>query len=810
MARGGKAAARGRARRQVLAGALMMTALAPLPAAAPAWAQQAVAQRAVAESRPGALSALGGEHAFDIPAQPMTSALALFGQQAGLQVTVDGALVRGLPAPAVRGRMTAEQALDRLLAGSGLGYGLSDRSTVAVEKASLDGADGPTRLGPIRVQAEAGSPYGPVTGSVVASRSATADKTDTPLIDTPASVSVITQKDLETRNVQDLQQALAYTSSVSVDEYGSDDRYDFFRIRGFDQTSLGTYRDGLSMRIAGWTASRLEPYGLQQIDVLKGSTSSLFGLNGPGGLVNAITKRPPEATQGEIHGTFGEGHVAGAADFGGPLDAEGVWSYRLTALWQDGDHGADYSNDDRRYLAPALTFRPNDATSLTILTDYYERDGNAGYGFPARADVDPDSFLGEPDFNKFDTRQADVGYLFSHDFGNGLTVRQNARYTHLDLDYEQVYGGSTDPSVPREAFSVDGSVNRFGIDTQLQLDRSWTTVDSKTLVGFDYTYDNNRETALYGSAPGIDIDDPVYCGRSCVSLSPYLDWRPVQNAYGVYAQEQLTFDDRWIVTLGGRYDYVDTRIDHLDSGTSDATTASDLTKRAGLTYKVTDDLSLYGNYSESFQPLVGTYAVTGSLEPQEGTQYEAGVKFRPLGPDSLFTLAFFDLTQTNVPSYVSPVEQRQIGEVRTRGVEFEGRLTLDARTDLLLAYTYWDAEIVEDGIQGNAGNRPADVPRHLASLWIDHTIPGSGSRGDLTLGAGVRYVGSTFGDDANTVKIDSYAVVDAALDYRLTDHVSVGVNVTNLFDNQYVTTNYYGSVYYGDRRSVLGTLKYAW
>lgn len=790
----------------VLAGALALAAaLAAGLAAAPAvWAQQGATQSAP----------LAAGRSFDIPAQPLTSALALFGQQSGLQVTIDGALARGIAAPAVQGRMTGEQALDRLLAASGLRYSMPGGTTVVIERSMAGTTGSRLQLDPVQVEANVAAGYRATTDSFVGGYSPTGSKTDTPVLDMPAAVSVITEKELQTRAVQSLQQALTYTSSVSVDEFGSDDRYDFFRIRGFDQTSLGTYRDGLPMRIPGWTAVRVEPYGLEQIDVLKGSTSSLFGLNGPGGLVNAITKRPRDEAHGEAFGRLGTGHVGSGFDFGGPTGASGDWSYRLTGLLQDADNGADYSQDDRVYVAPAVTWRPRSGTSLTLLTDYSKRDSNAGYGFPAGAGIDPDTFLGEPDFNKFDTEQADVGYLLSHAFGPGLTFRQGARYTHLELDYEQVYGASTDPSASRSAFAVDGTVDRFSIDNQLQYDRSWSRVGSKTLVGVDYTYDRNREIVQFGSASGIDIYNPAYCGRSCITLFPYLNWTPVQNSVGGYAQEELTFDRRWIVTLGGRYDYVDNQTDYEDAGVTEESTARAFTKRAGLTYKATEGLALYGNYSESFQPLYApsfySYTVAGGLEPQEGTQYEVGVKYKPAGLDALFTVALFDLTQTNVPTQISPIEQQQIGEVRTRGLEVEGKMSLDERTNMTLAYSYWDAEIIEDGIAGNEGNRPDRVPEHLASAWIDHTIPGSGAFGDFTLGIGVRYVGETWGDTANTVKVDGYAIADAALGYRITDSVSLQVNVTNLFDKEYVSANYFGSVYYGDRRMVLATLRYTW
>jgi iron complex outermembrane recepter protein len=668
-----------------------------------------------------------------------------------------------------------------------------------------------TVLDPVLVQGTARE--GQTDRSIVAKQARVGSKTDAPLIDVPASVSVVTAKEFQQRGAQNVQDVLSYTAGVSVNEFGSDSRYDYFRIRGFDGTTLGTYRDGLSSRIPAWyTAQRIEPYGQERIEVLKGSTSSLFGLNSPGGLINAVTKQPQDEFHAELYTTFGDGHIETGTDFGGPIDADGVYTYRITAKWQNADLGYDYTNDDRLYIAPALTISPDAGTSLTILTDFSKRDSSTARGIPQGSNIDIDTFLGEPDFNRFNTIQKDVGYLFSHELSDGLTFRQSARYTHVDLDYADVYGASTDPTANRSAFSVDGAADRFAIDNQLQYDMSGEKYESKTLIGLDYAYDDTSENILLGTAGPIDINNPAYCGLSCITLGPYVDWTVKQKALGLYAQEQLTLDDKWILTLGGRWDRVNTKADYAD-GTSDDTTDSKFTKRIGITYKVTPELAAYANYSTSFQPLVtptANYGANVSLKPQEGEQYEVGVKYQPEGYDALFTAAYFDLTQTNVPSTVTPAIQTQIGEVNVRGIELEGKFALSERWSATLAYSYWDAEITGDENGATIGNRPERVPDHLASAWLSYTLPGDGKRGDLTLGGGVRYVGQSYGDKENTVKVSGYTLVDLSALYKVTENVSLQVTAKNLFDRQYETTCYYGSCYYGDRRTVLGTLKYTW
>jgi len=804
MKNGGASALRNRGRVAVIASALMMTsALAPVMFVTPALAQ-------------ASQNGIEGQYEFDIPAQPLTSALAQFGVQSGLQVTVDGAVARNVKAGAVSGTMRADQALEVLLHGTGLNYDVTYDGTVVIEPlVTGDGAQGEV-LDPVRVEAnasEAPSPTDAITDSFVAAGSRTGSKTDTPILDDSAAVSVVTEKEMETRNVQDVQQAVAYTSGVQAGEYGSDVRYDYVRIRGFYQSSLGNYRDGLPSRIYSFTNSRAEPYGLQQVDVLKGSTSSLFGLNGPGGLVNMTTKRPEDEASGEVFTTFGENHLRTGGDVTGPVVEDSNWTYRLTGLWQDAERAQDYSQDDRVYIAPAFTYTPNAGTELTLLSSYSNRESNLGYGFPTGIETSRDAFFGEPDFNNFDTEETNIGYEFSHLITDQLEFRQNARYTHVDLDYETVYLKDSAPLGPRTAYAVYGELDRFGVDNQMQYDTPINeNLDSKTLVGIDFNRDQNHEATKSGTATAIDPYNPVYCGVSCINFSSGTETEITQSAYGIYAQEQLTIADDWIATLGGRFDYVQSEVDTISSGTVEERDDHKFTSRMGLTYKATDEVSVYGNYSESFQPVYSsTSSLPGGAKPQEGTQYEVGLKYQPAEMDALFTVALFDLTQENVSQWSSDYSvHRQVGEINSRGAEFEGKLSLDDHTNLTLAYTYLDAEIKEDVIATNIGNQPEMVPEHTASAWVDHTIPKHGVFGDLTFGGGLRFVGARYGNNANSVAIGSHTVADAMVSYMVTDNISVAVNATNLFDREYVSSNTFGSRYYGDGRTVLATLKYSW
>lgn len=668
-----------------------------------------------------------------------------------------------------------------------------------------------TTLAPIVLES-GGNGVGP-DATIVAKASRSSSKTDTPLLDAPASVSVVTEEELEKRGVTTLDEALAYTPGVSTDIYGSDNRYDHYLIRGFYSTGNATYRDGLPMYTGGdFTTNRIEPYAMQRIEVLKGSNSSLFGLSGPGGIVNAVTKLPQDEKFGEVYTTLGDGHVETGTDFGGPLDADDIWSYRLTGKWQNADAGIDETEDDRIYVAPALTWSPTADTSFTLLMDYNKRDGSTSHGIPLGSGIDSETYLGEQDFDNMDVIEKNIGYQFRHDFGNGLEFRQNARYTKLDVTYESVYN-SADPATSRNALAVYGESTRFHIDNQLQYEASFGAFDSRTLFGFDYGRDNNEEMRFDGTALGVgDIRNPVYCGRSCVSFGAGVASESDLTTKGLYIQEELTYDDRLIFTVGGRYDHAET--ESTSYGTDYDAVDENFSKRAGLTYKATSEVSVYANYSESFLPVAANRSYfIGTPKPQEGRQYEIGIKYEPTGIDALFTAALFDLTQTNVAQWAPDYSaQYQVGKINVRGLELEAKVALSNRINFTAGYSYLDAEIEEDVDPTLVGNRPYLVPKHMASAWFDYTLPGNGARGDLTLGVGGRLVGSSYADNANTDPVPSRVLFDAAVKYQIRDNVALSANVTNLLDKEYISQidGFSNTAYYGDRRTVLATLKYTW
>ncbi|MFE3838520.1 TonB-dependent siderophore receptor [Pseudogemmobacter sonorensis] len=795
---------------------LACTALVAVGAALPADAQSPAEDSRVAS--------------LDIPAQPVASALVAFSRQTGLQVFVTSSDAGARQSTAVSGALSPDAALARLLAGTGLVYEVSG-NTVTVSAPDQSAADpgdvenGVINLGTIYIGGASGT-WAPVDG-IVAERTGTGSKTDAAVIDIPASVSVVGAEEMDNRGVNTLDTALAYTAGVNTNLYGADRRYDFVAIRGFDGTNASMYRDGLQSRIHNFTGTRIETYGMERVEVMKGSTSTLYGMNEPGGMINVITKRPLDYKFGEVYSTLGDNHLEFGTDFGGPLDEAGNWTYRLTAKWQESEDGPAWARDDRLYIAPALTWRPSDATSITLMADYQKRDGSNRYGIPVGSGIDPETFLGEPEFEHNETVEKNIGFALEHAFDSGLILRSHGRYSDLELDRASTYAANhpEDAFNGRHAEKIDGTMERWSFDTHLQYDASFGRVNSRTLIGFDYTRAETYDDVYRGTVGSIgSISDPVYCGLSCITLGTHFIVDAVEKTSGLYVQEELTIDDRWILTLGLRYDDVDADVTQIQFFTptfsfpfSQQVKSHALTSRAGLTWKATEDLSLYATYSESFVPIAPFSTGSALIEapdPKEGEMFEIGVKYRPEGMNALFTAAVYDLRQTNLPYQTGAWTWAQLGEIRSRGVELEARAELTAATNLALAYSYTDAEIVRHQTGTENGNSPAFVPEHAASLWLDHTFAGNGAMNDLTIGIGARYVGSRYADIQNTVKLPAHAVFDAAVHYKLAENTALSVNISNLFDKTYVshveTWSNPDTAFYGSGRMIRASLKHRW
>lgn len=663
----------------------------------------------------------------------------------------------------------------------------------------------------------------------VGKSSATGAKTDTPFVQTPQSISSVTKDQLEDRKPQNLLDAVAYTPGVRVGGYGFDPRFDSFTLRGFDMTYIGIFRDNLRQPGAGSSLFKTEPYGLEGVSILRGPSSALYGPAGAGGLYNLISKRPTEEALREVEVQYGtHNRYQGQFDVSGPINEEDPFYYRLTGLLRSSDTEQVGVPDDRAYIAPAFTWKPDEDTKLTILGEYSrtKTGGTAAYYFDG-TEVS-DFFAGNPAFNDSIQNQGRIGYEFEHRLNDTFVFRQNARASWLNVDADWAFAyqpNAVDPTLlDSSAGSFEEWLNTYTVDNQLEAKFDTGALEHTMIGGLDFTKIYWKSLNGYGSTPPLDTKDPT-AGRPTDPIAFQTKSVQDQLITGVYLQDQIRYD-ALTFTLGGRYDWVSTDTDNTDlaSGAADTINQKDraFTWRAGVTYETPWGITPYATYSTAFSPNAGVNQATGNpFKATESEQEEVGVKYLLPDSNTLLTAALFNIDQSN-SLYYEVVElpdgpaniQVQRGEIRSRGFEFEANTSLDNGLSLIASYTYTQTEIL-DGPTGTVGNEVSSVPRHMASLWAHYDLPEDGPFNGLGLGAGVRFLGASYGDDANISKNKSRALVDAAIDFDFAavdkdyEGLKLQVNATNLFNRQDSVCS--AGYCYRDRgRTVIGSLKYSW
>ena len=661
--------------------------------------------------------------------------------------------------------------------------------------------------------------------SYVAKTSSTASKTGRAIIETQQSVSVITRDRIVDQNARTLAEALNYSAGVVGEPYGRDARFDAPNIRGFDGRQAQFLNGLRMMRTAGATA--VEIYGLERVEVMLGPGSVMYGQGNPGGMINMISKRPTFEPFGEVGlGIGSDDHYESFFDVGGEVSEGSDFAYRLTGLARNAHLQTDFLTDDRYFIAPALTWQPDEDTKLTVLTSVQHDKPSSPSGLPYQLSLNSDASgfrlpreftTGDPSFDTSNRTLTNIGYELEHRLNDVWLLRQNARYSNLDWEYQALgissAGLAADGrTIRRTATFQDELLNTVNIDNNLQADLSTGLVDHTLLLGLDHRYFDNNVTTEFWNATALDAFNPVYGGPiSLTSRTLYTKVDSTLTQTGLYAQDELGFDN-WRATLGMRYDWASTE----GTSSNPATGASRpldkddeaFTGRAGLSYLFDGGIAPYVSYSTSFEP-VPVPASGNLLEPTTGEQVEVGVKYQPDGWDGFFSVAAYDLRQKNVLTTVvvgGVSQSAQIGEVRVKGLELSGTASLVDGLDLTAAFTHMNAEIVEGT---NNGNRPDNLPENAASLWVKYAIPEDTAFAGLGIAGGVRYLGQRFGNTANTFDLSSVTLFDAGLTFEKNGYKGA-LTLRNIFDKDYVASCGTFGCTYGEGRTIMGKLTYAW
>lgn len=689
------------------------------------------------------------------------------------------------------------------------------------------------------------SPRGPDTG-IVAKRSAAASKTNTPLIETPQAVNVVTRDQMDAQGVNSVAEALRYTPGVLPDPNGYDLRYDWLYIRGFN--NYGTmWLDGLA--VAGdplnYATPSIHPYALERVEVIKGPASVLYGRAVPGGLVNQVSKRPQAETYREASvETSGFGGIQGAVDMTGALTEDGDWLYRFTGLAKNMNTQIDMERDRKIMLAPSLTWNPSDDTSLTLYA-YYQRDRDifSPRFYPAVGTLLPNPagqiprevFLGDTNAEEFNRDYGHIGYEFSRSFDETWTLRQNLRYGYSQQDMflalvnpAFAYSGTPSSQLDRVSAVSDDWTSTFAVDSQAEARFQTGHFAHTALFGIDYVRgisDTNFGNTGWGvKVPGIDFLNPVY-GLPIPMAPVTASAHQKQNQIGLYAQDQVHYGN-WVGTFGLRYDFSDIETtNRITNAAMVETSDGKLTGRAGLTYLFDNGLAPYVSYSTAFLPLLGNDRFGNPFVAQNAEQYEIGVKYQPVDGRGLISLSLFDLTLDNAltpdPIDINPTRPTQFVQTskqRVRGVEIEGKYELTSEFELLASYAYSNSEVLSSNNPVSVGREMLRLPEHQGSFWVNYSPTYAEG---LSLSAGVRATSSYQTDPTylEKLRIPGRALVDIGAEFdfgalkKEFEGTRLRVNVTNLFDETYVShclniTG--GSCNYGAGRAFTANLKTTW
>ena len=673
------------------------------------------------------------------------------------------------------------------------------------------------------------TPTSPIEG-YVPRVSATGTKTATPLIETPQSVSVIGAEQIRDLNAQSVVEATRYSSGVVSETFGNDTRNDFFLIRGFPGQVSGYFLDGLQLASPGFATFRIEPFNLERIEILKGPASVLYGGSNTGGIINAVSKRPPEVSHGSLEvGVDNYGNRYGHFDLGGPVGTSNQWFYRVEGVARAGDTQVKFTPDDRLSIAPSLTYKPDAATSITIISSY-QKDRTRGENFlpyvgTVRAapfgKIPTSLFTSDPGYDTFQRNQALIGYAAEHKFNDVFSLRQNFRYSDVRITDRTLFGIGYDgnpanANLQRLNFLTTPHLGEFAVDTQGEARFRTGPVSHVALVGVDYKrfnfFDNQ---GFVFNTPALDINllRPIYAGATAPAMPSTLIYN-TQDQVGVYAQEQAKFD-HFTLVLSGRHDSLQSSLSNTLAPSSNAQTdRGALTGRVGLIYTSDTGVAPYATYATSFDPQIGFNATTKSLLlPETGQLAEVGIKYQPVGTRLSFTGALFNLVQQNVlTSDPNNIQNTiQTGEERSRGFELEAQGMITDHLKLIASYTGYQLRDTRDLNPALVGTVPTNTPQNFGGLFLDYTFHDTILQG-LGFGAGVRYVGGSYAQDsAGTILgVPAFVLGDATMHYER-DHWRAALNVTNIADKTYVASCQTATAcFYGTRRKASFSLAYSW
>ena len=660
-----------------------------------------------------------------------------------------------------------------------------------------------------------------------------ATKTNTPIVELARTISIETALDLKQKGVLNLSQSATYMAGVTGESYGYATRVDSISSRGL---SIPRYRDSIQELFGSYNSTRAEIYTMEQVELLKGPASVLYGQGSPGGIMNYVSKTPTLGKGSEVvlsYGSFDRAQVG--VDVNGSLSEDDKWMGRFVGIYRNADSQVDYVSDDTQVLMPSLSFMPSDNTTLTLIGLFQDTDSDTAAQFiPVEGTLlpladgtylpDQDVYAGEPGFNKFDTKSNQVTLLGEHLINDTTSLSFTALWRDGEADYHQAWatftGGtrylnayvgapvaSTDTFVPRTFYQADNTFSQHAFDVRVNKGFVTGSFEHELLAGVQHQNVKTDANSAYYAGGGVlqgdfryilDLANPEYTGapEQAIFDAIYND-APEQTVTdrGLYLSDQISYEN-WRVTLGLRHDRVDN-----DTGVTEQDDTQ-TSYSAGILYRFDNGISPYLSYAESFETVVGLDSNNNQLKPEEGRQYEAGIKYELSSIPGFITLAYYDIEVSNLPNPNGLPDEaaQQQGVTTIEGFELEGRVDFGQITAQFAAS-------VMDAKDPNDFSLSAQ-PDSNASLWINYSPLELEA---LTVGAGVRYVGESVSENG-VIRYDtpSYTLGDLMVSYELSDNLDLQLNVRNVTDKKYLTSCLFrGDCFPGVRRIVNASLTYS-
>jgi iron complex outermembrane receptor protein len=678
---------------------------------------------------------------------------------------------------------------------------------------------------------------------------AVSSKTNIPIMQTPFSIQVVPREVLDDQQITSVQDAiLTNVSSISANigaPYPPS-----FTVRGFN-VGQNVYRDGLRENQDMY----LDVANLSAIEVIKGPAAMLYGRIEPGGLVNMVTKKPLDTPYYSVQEQVGSyGFTRTTVDATGPVTTDKSILYRINLEYLSTDSFRNFVHDNNYLISPSVTWRPIEQFRITVDAQFQRFSGTDDEdSFPALgnrpAGVPISNFYGEPAIqnqNPDKELRSRIAYNAVYDFNKDWNLTSRLSYSEAYQNFWGTYGSGINELtgvMPRYLLLEPTHFKTLSTNLDLKGKVETGILKHELLIGMDYyTFRNDQYYDNYGgiSTLGpINIWAPAY-GPGIIGVPPFTsggyyardEWK------GVYAQDMISaFQDRAHLLLGGRYDWADyaskssTGYVAANYGAIIARSEA-FSPRVGLLIQPLPWLSLYGSYTKAFGSGNdnGVNASTNQpLPPQTGTQWEAGIKAEFFNKGLTATIAYFDITKTNIktPDPTNPSNSILIGAARSQGVEFDINGRIDENWSVIANFSHDEARVTQANPVTNplteynpftgasseqpvVGNRLASVPENQGNLWLKYAA--GGNLKGLTVGGGVQIVGAQQGDNANSFQIPAYALVNGMVSYRFEYqkmHITAQLNVKNLLDTTYylaASSRY--QITPGTPRTIEGSLRF--